>query len=83
MSDYSMTWCEECRRWVPQNKLVYFDGHRVCQWCLDGVPTPESMVYDPHHEEVQCIYCDSYNTTEQAPQWRTFKCNDCGELFTI
>ena len=61
--------------------MNYFDGHRVCIWCMEGTPQPLGLVYDPHHEETQCIFCDSYNTTEQKPKWGMFKCNDCGEIF--
>lgn len=83
MADYAMSWCQECHRWVPEKKMNYFDGQRVCQWCLDGVPTPEHLVHDPNFGKTQCLYCDSYDTTEQAPNWGTFKCNSCGEIFKI
>ena len=61
--------------------MNYFDGHRVCIWCMEGTPQPSRLVYDPHHEETQCIFCDSYNTIEQKPKWNWYKCNDCGEIF--
>ena len=83
MAEYAMSWCQECRRWVPAHKMNYFDGQRVCQWCLDGVETPANFVEDHHHEQIQCIYCDSYDTVEQAPLWGTFKCNACGEIFEV
>lgn len=83
MADHTMTWCQECKRWVPESKMNYFDGKRICQWCLDGVSTPEEFIYDPYHEGIQCIFCDSWDTTEQVPKWRTFKCNSCGEIFII
>lgn len=81
MDDFSRSWCQECRRWVPAHKMNYFDGMRVCQWCLDGLPTPEEYVHDPYHGKTQCIFCDSWNTVEQAPQWGTFMCQECGEIF--
>lgn len=81
LNEMSFAWCQECKCWVPASKMNYFDGNRVCQWCLDGVPTPENFVRDPHHEQTQCIYCDSYDTVEQQPNWGTFKCNSCGETF--
>ena len=61
--------------------MNYFDGHRVCIWCMEGTPQPSGLVYDTHHEETQCIFCDSYNTIEQKPKWNWYKCNDCGEIF--
>lgn len=76
-----MAWCQDCKKWVPANKMNYFDGYRVCTWCMEGTPQPPGFVYEPHHEEVQCIFCDSYNTIEQSPNWGTFKCKDCGEVF--
>ena len=84
-ADYSMSWCQDCKCWVPAKELHYFDGFRVCTWCMEGVQHPEgtNFVYDPHHEQTQCIYCDSYDTTEQVPNWKTFKCNTCGETFKI
>lgn len=81
MADQAYAWCPDCRKWVPAEKMNYFDGHRVCTWCMEGMPQPPGLVYDPHHEETQCIFCDSYNTTEQKPKWGMFKCNDCGEIF--
>ncbi len=83
MTEYAMAWCQECCRWVPAHRMNYLVSQHICQWCLDGVVTPENMVHDPHHEETQCIYCDSYDTEEQAPNWGTFKCNSCGEIFTV
>lgn len=83
MIKYEMAWCQECKRWVPFQRMNYFDGHRVCQYCLDGTSTPESYIHDPYHDKVQCIFCDSYVTVELIPNWGTFKCNSCGEIFTI
>ena len=81
-------WCPHCKKWVPAQLLmvdVDDDGSliRMCVPCMEGTSDSNNYVYDPHHEETQCIYCDSYNTTEQKPNWRTFKCNDCGEIFKI
>lgn len=83
MSDIGMSWCPDCKRWVPEKRMNYFDGIRVCTWCMEGTKQPEGFVYDPYHESVQCIYCDSYDTVELRPHWRKFKCNECGEVFVI
>ena len=80
-TDIAMAWCPDCRKWVPAEKMNYFEGFRVCTWCMEGTAQPPGLVYEPYHEEVQCIYCDSYNTQEQVPQWGTYKCLDCGETF--
>ena len=61
--------------------MQYFEGIRACEWCVEGTEHPQGMVYDPHHEEVQCIYCDSYNTIELKPRWGVFECSACGETF--
>lgn len=65
---------------------------RTCDNCLEATPDnpfpifqPKSWNYDPHHEDVQCLFCDSYNTepsTEEGLKdyWR---CKDCGEKFFI
>lgn len=54
---------------------------RVCTPCLEGTSEQNSFVLDLHHEEVECIYCGSYDTVEQRPNWLWFKCNTCGETF--
>ena len=82
MSDIEKAWCPNCRRWVLSNKMSYFAGMRACQACIEGVDSLEG-VYEPYHESIQCIYCDSYDTVEQAPEWRKFKCNACGATFRI
>lgn len=79
--DFGYCWCQDCRKWVPAEKMNYFNGYRVCIWCMEGTPQPSELIYDPHHEETQCIFCDSYNTAEQKSQRLIFKCNDCGETF--
>ena len=81
-SEYAMSWCQDCRRWVPKNKMNYFKNLRVCQWCLDGFITPEKYIHDPHFEEVQCIFCDSWDTM-QVQGYSTYKCNTCGETFVL
>lgn len=54
---------------------------RVCTPCLEGTAEDNNYVLDIHHEDVECIYCGGYNTTEQRPSWNWFKCNECGETF--
>ena len=80
-TEISYSWCQDCKRWVPAYHIHYFDGMRVCTWCIEGTVQPEGLVLELHHEDIQCIYCDSYNTEEQCPNWNTFKCKDCGEVF--
>jgi transposase-like protein len=48
---------------------------------MEGTSDENNFIYDPHFGETECIYCGSYNTTEQKPKWSWFKCNDCGETF--
>lgn len=81
MSDFAMAWCPDCRKWVPASEMHYFDGFRVCTWCMEGTVQLSGLVYDPHHEEVACVFCDSYDTIELSPNWGTYKCNACGEVF--
>lgn len=78
------SWCPICHRWVPASKMNYDvddDGRiiRMCGYCIEGVDT--NFVKEEHHEQIQCVYCDSYDTVELAPQWNTYKCNNCGETF--
>lgn len=54
---------------------------RVCTPCLEGTSTDNNFVQEVHHEDVRCIYCKSYDTVEQAPKWRWFKCNNCNKIF--
>lgn len=54
---------------------------RVCTPCLEGTADENSYTFEPHHEDVQCMYCDSYDTTELSPKWRWYKCNTCGVEF--
>lgn len=54
---------------------------RVCSYCLDGTSDNNKFVYEPHHEETQCIYCDSWDTKELKPDWGKFECNNCHEIF--
>lgn len=81
MNKYEMSWCQDCKRWVPSDRMNYFDGKRICNWCLGGLESPEDLVADPLHESTQCIYCDSFNTKECVPSWGEYKCLDCGEIF--
>lgn len=80
-SEYAYAWCQDCKCWVPSNKMNYFDNNRVCIWCLEGIKKPQEFIYDPHHEDVQCIYCDSYNT--RVIDSHTFMCKECNEIFKI
>ena len=81
MDLYSRCHCPECKKWVPAESMNYFDGLRVCSWCLNQEPTPDNFVYDPHFGQVQCIMCDSYNTKELVKN--KYQCRECGEEFII
>lgn len=81
MPNIEMSWCQDCKRWVPTSQMQYFEGMRVCTWCVEGTVQPEGFVHEPYHESIQCIYCDSYNTVELASKWNHYKCKDCGETF--
>lgn len=83
MAEYSRSWCPECKCWVPTDKMHYFDGLRVCDWCVNGEDTPRIYVRDPYREQVQCIYCDSYDTEEVQDSSGCFRCRECGEIFYI
>lgn len=92
-------------RWIahegdtPYPRPIQIGGVvRMCQNCLEstpGNPTPvfstESLVYDPHREQVQCPFCESWDTEpypvveelknglkyQNQDFWR---CKNCGEL---
>lgn len=86
MSSIGRCWCPNCKKWVPESLMNhdYDEGGqliRVCTPCLEGTADQNDFVYDPHFADVQCIYCDSYNTTELKPKWGWFQCNECGEVF--
>lgn len=79
--------CPECKKWVPTNSMNYFDGHRVCNWCLNQEqeqPPHDKFVHDPYHGKVQCIMCDSYETYYiEGTKIRKYKCRECGEEFIL
>lgn len=77
-SEPSWCWCQDCKKWVPIQNMNYFDGMRVCDWCLEGTVQPSGFIEELRHEDTQCIYCDSYDTVEQN---NMYKCNTCGETF--
>lgn len=85
MADKGYCWCPHCKKWVPEKLMNYDieDGRvlRICTPCMDGTSESNSYVYDPHHEEVQCMFCDSYDTVEIDR--RKFKCNTCEEVFRV
>ena len=79
--------CPECKKWVPSDSMNYFDGMRVCNWCLNQEQektTHNKFVHDPNFGKVQCIWCDSYNTRRlSGPIPRKYFCNECGEEFIL
>ena len=48
MADKAYAWCQDCQRWVPAEKMNYFDGRRVCQWCMEGTKSLKEYVYEPN-----------------------------------
>ena len=81
---YSRCHCPECRKWVPSSNMNYFEGLRVCDWCLNQKqesPPHDEFVYDPNFGSVMCIMCDSLNTRCIAT--KKYKCRECGEEFYI
>lgn len=84
MDLYSRCHCPECKKWVPPERMNYFDGLRVCDWCLNqeqDEPPHDTFVYDPYFGKIQCIMCDSYDTQELSKN--KYKCRECGEEFII
>ena len=73
----------------PEPKFIV-NNIRVCTACLydEGLLDEpgfdqEECVLDCYHEKKQCIYCDSWNTSEpdNTSSPGVFKCEDCGETF--
>lgn len=87
MFDQGYSHCPECKKWVFADNMNYFDGIRVCDWCLNqeqGQSPHDKFVYDPHFGKVQCIICDSYETDYIAgTQPIKYKCRECGEEFVL
>ena len=54
---------------------------RMCTPCMEGTADENDFIYDPHFGQTKCIYCGSYDTTEQRPKWTWFQCNKCGKKF--
>lgn len=78
------SWCPQCRKWVPAKLMNYdYDDNgrllRVCTPCLEGKEI--SYIEEPEHETVRCVWCDSTNVKELAPEWNKYWCNDCNETF--
>jgi len=92
--------CPECKCWVPSDDMVYDyddDGRllKVCLYCLGEKELPynpalgrKGFVLDEHYGQVQCLYCDSWNTEEYDPikypengSWGLYHCMECGEFF--
>ena len=85
MADLGYCHCPECKKWIPSNHMNYFDGIRVCDWCLNQEqekPPHNRFVHDPNYGKVQCIWCDSYNT-ERVKGTKRIKCNNCEEEFIL
>lgn len=82
---HSYSYCPECQKWIPSECMNYFDGIRVCNWCLNQEqdrPPHDKFVHDPYYGKVQCIMCDSYNTVYiEGTKPRKYLCRECGEEF--
>lgn len=82
MPSFEYSFCPECKKWIPIDKIHYFDGMRVCDWCLNQIPSPTEFVCEPNYGKVQCIMCDSYNTFYiEGTRPKKYTCRDCGEEF--
>ena len=87
MAGFSFCHCPDCKKWVPSEHMNYFDGMKVCDWCLNQEqekPPHDRFVYDPNFGKTMCIMCDSYNT-EYIPRTKPskYKCRECGEEFIL
>lgn len=84
---FSYNHCQECKKWVPSDRMNYFDGMRICDWCLNQEqeqPPHDKFVYAPNFGKVQCIMCDSYDTDYIAGTLpRKYKCRECEEEFIL
>lgn len=84
---YSYSYCPECKKWVPADRMHYFDGMKVCDWCLnqEQEKSPhDKFVYDPYYGTAQCIICDSYDTIYvEGTKLKKYKCRECGEEFIL
>ena len=78
-------WSPGCMKWVPEHLMNYdADEHiRVCTPCLEGTSAVTNYIMEEHHEDTKCIYCGSYDTVENAPHWRHFRCQNCGKEFYL
>ena len=96
MDGYS--WCPSCRYWIPAKYLYSFIDEdtgklvRICENCLEAtaedpfpVFKPKKFNYDPHREQVMCVFCESYNTEPvESEEFKDYwRCKDCGESFFI
>ena len=85
--DFSYSHCPECKKWVAADSMHYFDGIRVCNWCMNQeqeTPPHDKFVYDPNYGKVQCIMCDSYETYYiEGTNPRKYKCRECEEEFIL
>jgi hypothetical protein len=85
MPSFEYAHCPECKKWVPSDTMNYFDGLRVCNWCLNQEqekPPHDKFVYDPNYGKARCIICDSYDTEYiEGTHPYKYKCRECGEEF--
>lgn len=87
MADYAYCYCPECKKWVPADSMHYFDGIRVCEWCLNQTQEEyphNTFIYEPTYGRVQCIMCDSYETSPiEGTKPSKYRCSECGEEFIL
>ena len=89
MAEYNScySFCTDCRKWVPVEYMNYFDGMRVCDWCLNQEqekPPHNKFVRTPNYGGVQCVMCDSYDTGYiEGTHPEKYKCRECGEEFIL
>lgn len=81
---FEYSFCPDCKKWIPANNMNYFDGIKVCDWCLNQnqeTPPHDTFVYEPHYGKTQCIWCDSYETDYLGTIPKKYRCRNCGEEF--
>ena len=87
MAAESYSWCPDCKKWIPGENMNYFEGMKVCDWCLNqeqNKPPHDRFVQDLYYGKKQCIMCDSYETEYiEGTKPKKYKCSECKEEFTL
>ena len=82
---FEYSFCPDCKKWIPAEFMHYFDGIKVCDWCMNQEQEEyphNTYVHEPYYGKAQCIMCDSYDTSYvEGTKPKKYKCNECGEEF--